>query len=598
MSEVQVAPDAAKPNHYGEKLWFGHPPQLAWLFSTELWERFGYYGMRALLAIYLAGWFFFDDATVGGLYGAFASLVYLTPLFGGMIADRVLGSKFSVKIGAILMALGYTGLALGGQQAKPTFEYQNQTYAVQVIESGKDRQQQVIAPGGAYTIRGNEDGSLTLEGATGTDLPASLPKGSYKFGAERDPVSVALLLLSLSLVIVGNGLFKPNISTMVGSLYTQGDRRRDSGFTIFYLGINLGSVFSQAIAPVLAVALGWWAGFGLVAVGMTISWLMMHFDGGRLTGYGEPPEGIAHKTKLLIYVAILVAIPVAWLLLDNTVLTAAAAQAAAKAGDGVFGYLASLPILGKAMIFAFVISIIGIPLWALRAGSRDQFEKMLAAIILVVFSVVFWTLFELAGSALTLFAERSTDRHLIGGYEMPGGQVQIFNPIFIVMLAPVFAALWLKLGAKGREPSIPVKFAIGLILVGAGYLVVVLGSQFADSQFRVALIWVALLYLLHSVGELCLSPVGLSMITKLSMAKVVGLMMGTWFLGISMAQYVGGIITQFASVETVGGAVTNPKVALETYVGVFQTIGSTAVIFGVLLLLVSPLIKRIMHGVQ
>ncbi|QCI80564.1 peptide MFS transporter [Hankyongella ginsenosidimutans] len=153
-------------------------------------------------------------------------------------------------------------------------------------------------------------------------------------------------------------------------------------------------------------------------------------------------------------------------------------------------------------------------------------------------------------------------------------------------------------GAKGREPSIPVKFAIGLILVGAGYLVVVLGSQFADSQFRVALIWVALLYLLHSVGELCLSPVGLSMITKLSMAKVVGLMMGTWFLGISMAQYVGGIITQFASVETVGGAVTNPKVALETYVGVFQTIGSTAVIFGVLLLLVSPLIKRIMHGVQ
>ncbi|QCI79885.1 hypothetical protein E6W36_11345 [Hankyongella ginsenosidimutans] len=400
----------------------------------------------------LSGWLvLFDDATVGGLYGAFASLVYLTPLFGGMIADRVLGSKFSVKIGAILMALGYTGLALGGQQAKPTFEYQNQTYAVQVIESGKDRQQQVIAPGGAYTIRGNEDGSLTLEGATGADLPASLPKGSYKFGAERDPVSVALLLLSLSLVIVGNGLFKPNISTMVGSLYTQGDRRRDSGFTIFYLGINLGSVFSQAIAPVLAVALGWWAGFGLVAVGMTISWLMMHFDGGRLTGYGEPPEGIAHKTKLLIYVAILVAIPVAWLLLDNTVLTAAAAQAAAKAGDGVFGYLASLPILGKAMIFAFVISIIGIPLWALRAGSRDQFEKMLAAIILVVFSVVFWTLFELAGSALTLFAERSTDRHLIGGYEMPGGQVQIFNPIFIVMLAPVFAALWLKLGRRGAS---------------------------------------------------------------------------------------------------------------------------------------------------
>lgn len=598
MSEVQAASGAAKPNPHGEKLWFGHPPQLAWLFSTELWERFGYYGMRALLVLYLTTWFFFDDATAGGLYGSFASLVYLTPLFGGMIADQVLGSKFSVKIGAVLMALGYAGLAIGGHQAKPTFEYDNRTYAVQVIETGTDKQQQVIAPGGAYTIRGNEDGSLTLEGATGADLPASLPKGSYKFGAERDPGSVAFLLLALSLVIVGNGLFKPNISTMVGSLYAQGDRRRDSGFTIFYLGINLGSVLSQAIAPILAVQFGWGAGFGLVAVGMVVSWLLMQFDGGRLNGYGEPPEGVAHKTKLLIYVAVLVAVPVAWLLLQNTVLTAAAAQAAAKAGSGVAGYLAGLPVLGKAMIVAFLLAIVGIPLWALRTGSRDQYEKMLAAIILIVFSVVFWTLFELAGSALTLFAERSTDRHLFGGFEMPGGQVQIFNPIFIVLLAPVFAALWLKLGAKGREPSIPVKFAIGLILVGAGYLVVVLGSQFADSQFKVALVWVALLYLLHSIGELCLSPVGLSMITKLSMSKVVGLMMGTWFLGISMAQFVGGIITQFASVETVGGAVTNPRVALETYVDVFQNIGSAAVVSGVVLLLAAPLLKRIMHGVQ
>jgi POT family proton-dependent oligopeptide transporter len=223
---------------------------------------------------------------------------------------------------------------------------------------------------------------------------------------------------------------------------------------------------------------------------------------------------------------------------------------------------------------------------------------MVAAMVLIIFNVVFWTLFEQAGSSLTLFADRNTDRSVFGWFSLSAPQTQNFNPIAIVLLAPVLSALWGWLARRGWEPSIPIKFSVALMGVGVGFLFLVWGSTFADSSFKVGLWWLAGLYVIHSIAELCISPVGLSMITKLSIARVVGLMMGVWFLSISVAQYVAGVVAQFASVDTVGGQVTNLKVSLDTYTHTFTMIALIAIGLGVLLLLLSWPLKKWMHGVQ
>jgi POT family proton-dependent oligopeptide transporter len=569
--------------------WFGHPRQLARLFSTEAMERFGYYGMRALLTLYLTQHFLFTDQTTNGLYGGFTALVYLTPLVGGLLADRYLGSKKSVKFGAILMSIGYFVLCFGGPTAKPYAMIENSRYEVVIDDA---RQQYVVDGGRKLAIRGQDDGSVDLIAADGK-VARTVPKGGFKADADRDPFYTMLMLVALTLVTVGNGFFKPNISTIVGALYEQGDRRRDAGFTIFYMGINLGSLFSQILCPFLAVALGWWAGFGLAAVGMLVGWALIQFAGEKLAGYGDPPPGQEKDRSLLIYVCAIVAVPVGWFLFVNLMDSKAAA-----AGSGIVGYLLALPIMGKMLFSTFLLSIVIIPLWAWKAGNRVEFQMMIAAIVLIVFNVVFWTLFEQAGSSLTLFADRNTDLSVFGLFTMSAGQTQFFNAFFIVVLAPLTSMMWNALGRRGLEPSIPIKFAIALAGVGLGFLALVWGTRYAGPDYKVTVWWLALLYLIHSMAELCISPVGLSMITKLSIARVVGLMMGLWFLSISCAQYVAGVVAQVASVETVGGQVTNLKVSLETYAGVFQTIGLASIGIGVVLLILSPAIKKWMHGVQ
>jgi proton-dependent oligopeptide transporter, POT family len=267
-------------------------------------------------------------------------------------------------------------------------------------------------------------------------------------------------------------------------------------------------------------------------------------------------------------------------------------------GSGFIGYLASLSLMGKLLFGTFLISIPGILIWSFVVGDRREFQMMLAAMVLIVFNVVFWTLFEQAGSSLTLFADRNTDLRLFGDFAISAPQTQFFNAFFIVTLAPVMSVLWTALAKRGLEPSIPVKFGIALIGVGAGFLFLVLGAGFAGPNFQVGIWWLAGLYLIHSVAELCISPVGLSMITKLSIARIVGLMMGVWFLSISCAQYVAGIVAQFASVDTVGGEVTNLKVSLDTYTGTFTTIAEVAMALGVLLLLLAWPLKKWMHGVK
>ena len=660
-------PDISHDNPADKGEWFEHPRQLKRLFTTEMWERFGYYGMRAILTLYLAKHFLFNDSTSTGIYGGFTALVYLTPLIGGLLADRYLGSKRSVKFGAILMALGYFTLCFGGDAAKPFAEFDGQRYEVSVTGSGGTEARHITVGGQDLTIRGNDDKSVSLIGADGQEVK-KLAGASFRSDGQRNPLMVTILLLGLGLITIGNGFFKPNISTIVGSLYKDGDRRRDAGFTIFYMGINLGSLVSQFFCPILAEAVGWWAGFGLAAIGMTCSYFLFQFDGGRLKGYGERPEGVDGSKDWMIYAGALLALPLIYFLFTN-LMNYVPPQAGA--GGGILAYFLGLPIMGKLMFGTFILAIPAILIWSFSAGNRVEFQMMLAAMILIVFNTVFWTLFEQAGSSLTLFAERNTVLEIgwtrplfatfnstpityylffaavIGAvgwlawwffsngedsktrrnmalafagvslagligmhyarlkgfgtaevYVMPAGQTQIFNALFIVILAPIFSVIWNALAKRGLEPSIPVKFGIALMGVGLGFLLLVWGSQFADSSFKVGMIWLAGLYFIHSVAELCISPVGLSMITKLSIARIVGMMMGVWFLSIAVAQYVAGIVAGQASVETVGGQVTNLGVSLQTYVNVFTNISYISIGLGVFLLLLSWPLKYLMHGVK
>jgi POT family proton-dependent oligopeptide transporter len=645
--------------------WFNHPRQLKRLFTTEMWERFGYYGMRAILTLYLVNHFLFSDTTSAGIYGGFTALVYLTPLVGGLLADQYLGSKRSVKFGAILMSLGYLTLCFGGEAARPFAVVDGQRYEVTVEGRGDAQQRFITAAGQQLQIKGNDDKSVSLLGADGGEVRRVAPD-RFASDAERSPIFVYILLLGLSLVTIGNGFFKPNISTIVGSLYEEGDRRRDAGFTIFYMGINLGSLISQFFCPLLAVTVGWWAGFGLAAVGMALSWVLFQFDGKRLEGYGERPADAPANRDMIIYGGALICIPLVVFLFWNLM-----NYVAPPAGSGIIGYVASLPIMGKFLFGTFLLSVPGILIWSYVKGNGTEFQMMLAAMVLIVFNVVFWTLFEQAGSSLTLFAERNTVLEigwtaplfamfqstpatyylffaaLVGGilwlawwffawgeepatrrtmaiafatvavlvligmhfarlngfgservYTMPAGQTQIFNALFIVLLAPIFSFIWNALSRRGLEPPIPVKFGLALMGVGAGFLFLVWGANFAGAGYQVGLAWLAGLYLIHSIAELCISPVGLSMITKLSIARIVGLMMGVWFLSISVAQYVAGAVAQIASVETVGGQVTNLKVSLETYIGVFTTIGWISVAIGAVLLVLAFPLKYLMHGVK
>src|SRR3954470_8430912 len=427
-----------------KRSWFGHPRQLARLFTTEMWERFGYYGMGALLTLYLTKHFLFSDQQATGLYGGYTALVYLTPLVGGLLADQFLGSKRAVKFGAIIMAIGYFTLAFGGSAAKPYAVVDGQRYEVTVdhfVDRPTSDPQEVrylVDNGKKLQIRGNEDGSISLLD-NGTEAK-HLPKGAMQSSGERNPLTLAIMLVALSLISVGNGFFKPNISTIVGTLYEQGDRRRDAGFTIFYMGINLGSILGQLFCPILADYFGWWAGLSLAGFGMLISYSLIQFDGGRLAGYGDRPQNAPNK-DIVIYIGALIAVPVLVFLFSNLM-----NSKPAEAGSGFIGYLLSLSLMGKLLFGTFIIAVPGILVWSFTKGTRTEAQMMTAAMVLIVFNVFFWPLFEQVGSSLTLFADRNTDRHLfgvLGGPLLSAPMTQQFNPLFIVVLAPLMSMFWI-----------------------------------------------------------------------------------------------------------------------------------------------------------
>lgn len=572
------------------KTFLGHPRGLVILFFTEMWERFSYYGMRALLVLYLTQHFLFGPAEAQGIYAAYAALVYLMPVLGGMIADRYLGSRKAVIIGAVLLVLGHFTMAFEGTGGRENLTVNGTTYQLQVegrdqnrkifAVNGDERVQISITPEGVSTVGAEPAAANAAEVAVAATagLPAFTPTGNYQLETVRDlKMGEPVLFLALSLIIVGVGFLKANISTVVGALYEENDPRRDGGFTIFYVGINLGSFLATIACSYLGIKYGWAYGFGLAGIGMLFGLLTFVLGQPWLEGRGAPPVPVQGRSILgvplvpFFWIAGIVAVIPTWLLMQRHEIIETA-----------------LPWLAG-VIFA---GVVGFTVFRLKGSERS---RMLVAQVLIFFSVLFWALFEQAGSSLTLFADQST--------EMPSwfnaAMTQTFNPGIIVLGGPIVAALWVWLAKRKLEPSTPVKFSFGLVFVGLGFLVLTWAAATqANDAFRVPLLFLFLTYFFHTIGELCLSPVGLSMITKLSVARVVGLMMGVWFLSSSVAHIVAGIIAKATATDTVAGVVTSPALALQTYGSIFGTIGWTGVGVGVFLLLISPLLKKGMAGVH
>lgn len=553
-----------------------HPRGLIILFFAEMWERFSYYGMRGILIFFLTQHLLFDDATAGAQYGSYTSLVYLLPLIGGLLADRYLGTRKAVAFGALLLVAGHLTMAFEGKPATQQLIYGGQKYEVVAEGRMESRTVKLMVGDKTYDFGPAEGGGLEIKGLqAGGPLPSVLPKDSYTMEKQVDPLGKNAFYLAVSLIIMGVGFLKPNISTIVGQLYPQGDPRRDSGFTLYYYGINLGAFWASVLCGLLGQTVGWWAGFGLAGVGMALGWVVFVFGKPLLQGKGEPPNLELLKAPIagpinrewLIYILAILGVAPIWLLVQSNQLVGWA--------------LGVSTILALAFIAYFLV---------VKCGKIER-ERMMLALVLIFGSVVFFTLFEQAGTSLNLFAARNVD--LMG---ISAAQTQSFNAGFILIFAPIFAAMWAWLGARGRDPNPTLKFGFGLLQVGLGFLVVVWAQGLADDNYRLPLIMLALLYMLHTTGELFLSPVGLSEITKLSVASVVSFMMAVWFLSSSIAQYVGGIIAGAMGTETLGGQVLDPAAALATSMDGFNKLGWAGVGVGVVFVVLSFFIKHWAHG--
>jgi len=552
-----------------------HPRGLIILFFAEMWERFSYYGMRGILIFYLTQHLLFDDSVAGAQYGSYTSLVYLLPLIGGLLADRYLGTRKAVAFGALLLVAGHGMMAVEGTPAKQTLVYAGQSYDVDIKGRMEERQVRVMIAGQPHEFAATAEGGLEVKNmAPGGPLPAVLPKGSYELKNQVDPFGKNAFYLAVSLIIMGVGFLKPNISTIVGQLYPQGDPRRDSGFTLYYYGINLGAFWASVLCGWLGTDFGWWAGFGLAGVGMAAGFVVFVLGKKHLEGKAEPPNPALLAQKVvgpinrewLIYIGGLLGVIPVWFLVQSN------------------------QLVGWALGISTIAALLFIGWFLIGQCSKIERERMLLALVLVFGSVVFFTLFEQAGTSLNLFAARNVD---LGSID--AAQTQSFNAGFILIFAPIFAAMWAYLGARRRMPNPTLTFGLGLLQVGLGFLVVV-WTQGLAVEYKMPLYMLGLLYMLHTTGELFLSPVGLSQITKLSVAKVVSFMMAVWFLASSIAQYVGGLIAGAMGTETVGGQVLDPAAAFATSMDGFNKLGWAGVACGAVFVGLSFLIKGWAHG--
>jgi POT family proton-dependent oligopeptide transporter len=479
------------------------PKALRVLFFAETWERFSYYGMRALLVYYMTKHFRFSDDAAYVVYGAYTALVYTTPVIGGMLADRLLGGRKAVVFGGILMALGHFAMAFD-----------------------------------------------------------------------------ALFYLALALLICGNGFFKPNISAIVGRVYSDDDHKRDRAFLIFYMGINLGGM-AAGVCGDLGERYGWHVGFGLAGVGMLIGLGVFVWGQRFIQRAAEPPDPVKLRQPLLlglsrewlIYLGTFGAVGLAWLLVQQGA------------------------ILGSLLLLVGLVTLAGLLYYLVARTEPAERGPMFVALVLIIFSAVFWAFFEQAGSSMALFTDRNVDRVILG-VTIKGSVFASVNSAFVLLFSPFFMWLWRKLGRF--EPTTPLKFGLGTLQLGLGFGALWLGAVSSQSSGIVPLVWLLLGIALQTTGELCLSPVGLSMITKLSPERIVGVMMGAWFLASAEAQYVASVIARLTRVqgaEQAAGAVP-PAATVMVYGSVFGGIALTALVIGIFMCAVSPLLARRMGGVR
>jgi proton-dependent oligopeptide transporter, POT family len=475
------------------------PPGVTLIFLTEMWERFSYYGMRALLVLYLVNSLNFERANALQIYATYTGLVYLSPLVGGYLADRYLGRRKAILIGGITMALGHFAMAFP-----------------------------------------------------------------------------ALLHLALGLLVCGNGFFKPNMATLLGSLYRDNDPRRDGGFTIYYMGVNLGAFLAPLVAGTIGEKVGWHYGFACAGVGMCFGVAQFLYSQDKLGGAGLP-EGKARLdgADWTHIVAIsLGMIPLVY---------------AVMAAWGTLGPLWNgLPVAGK-IVAGFVVAAalwFGSDYFARREGkthealTHDEWHRIFAILVMGVFVVFFWMGFEQAGGTMNLFADKQTDRHMFG-WEIPASVFQAINPLGIILLGLPIAAIWTRNGHSRFALPTPAKLAIGLIFLGLGFILLAIAQTRAESLGPVGPLWLVFVYLLHTIGELCLSPVGLSMVTKLAPLRVAGLMMAIWYLANALANYLAGILEALLQ---------------GTSFPLYWFLVGSSLGAGVVLLLITPLIRKLMHG--
>jgi POT family proton-dependent oligopeptide transporter len=570
--DVAKTPDITKAG----KGFFGHPRGLAILFFTEMWERFSYYGMRGLLILYLTQHFLFSDQRSALMYGAYTALVYVMTIVGGSLADKYLGQRKAVTFGAILLVLGHFGMAFEGSGSREIITYQGGEYQVTLDGRGGTANQIIVSETGTSRISFNDGASeMIVDDPAAVGLPATIATADYTTRVEREPLFVNILYLSLALIIAGVGYLKANISTIVGALYGFEDPRRDSGFTLFYMGINLGSFLSSITCGILGIVYGWKYGFGLAGIGMLLGLIVFIWGQKYLDGHAEPPDPAKLKKsafgpiniEMACYLAGLVIIGVSMLLVMN----------AHFIPDWFVGMLGIV-------VFLFLVG------YAVMKLKGDERSRMFAAIYFVLAQIPFWALFEQAGSSLNLFTQRLVDKQVFG-VEVPAPVFQALNAGFIFLFAPVFAWMWIALAKRGREPSTPVKFSMGVILVGLGFLALVGGITASGSTGMTAVYFIFLIYWVHTMGELMLSPVGLSAVTKMAPARVVGMTMGAWFLYSGLSNYLAGVIARGTGAETIGGQLTNVAAAKATYASVYTNVAWVAIGTGVVMFLISPIIK-------
>jgi POT family proton-dependent oligopeptide transporter len=567
--------------------------------------------MKYLLLLYLTKYHLFTDAMGLDVLGSYAGLVYALPVIGGLIADRYLGMRKSVLFGGILLSLGHILMAVEGFQA-------------------------INYPAGTMLAE-----NLTL--ASGEVLVAgTVLSEAITF---RDTAALNVFYLALALIVMGVGYLKPNISTIVGKLYPEDDPRRDSGFTIFYMGINIGSFVATLLCGWLGETFGWKYGFGAAGIGMIIGLISFSYGQKYLHGHAEPAEPERLTEKVLgpisrewsIYLLSLPMLGVFWLLVQhepvvlltqNVFLIVAIVSiilysmvhtrmdqdnkiayvfAAATILAGIYTALANLnhmpsflptsDVIAEYSLYLALALVVGFVVYGFITHNSAEFGRTVVLMFLILTTVVFWALFEQSAGSMTLFADRVVDREA-GGITFTAAQFGSLNAGFIMLLALPFAALWVWLSKKNLEPSTPVKFGLGIIQAGLGFGMLVVGAQFPDAAGKVAMIWLILAYLLHTTGELCLSPVGLSAVTKLSIGRVVGVSMGTWFLATALSETVATRLGKMAAMATSGGEVVDSAGALATYTQLFEFLMYVGVGVGLFVLLVSPLLRRGMHGVH